>query len=490
MRFALLAAVVALAASSCGSARTPSHSAPPAAIKDFPATRWVPSDPTYVVAAPTVREAQRALRDTIDSIGMFAGVDVAEVSRELSQLLSIDPLSTEALAGMGIDVEGAMAMFSEDVSPTFVARLSAPEQTQGFFDRQRERGMVTQSVMVDGVEVFTAQLLANVRVSWVIADDWLWVHFTLPIGADPGTSWFTNSRKPQGPGWGRDWEWAQTAAKARKPALTGFIDARQLIASLSPKISDAIACTKLVEPVSRIGIAIEGDGSRATGRLAFDLGPAAQSVAANTLPVPEGFAAQTTGAPLAAQWNLDLLVVRAWLQPCLRAINEDLGWLDRYGVRAGRAVLQGFNPDDKSGAGAFAFDLAHKTFFGSQLDEIPMRSALERNRTFGPHKGHSISIPFVATIEYVLTDKVALAAVGEGLLAKVVGTGTLVPGQVAAIDILPQAMSAEAWKTILEAIDRRSAEGLVERLMRWREGHVAVTIEGTSLLVAATGVRR
>jgi len=185
-----------------------------------------------------------------------------------------------------------------------------------------------------------------------------------------------------------------------------------------------------------------------------------------------------------------MLVVRAWLQPCLRAINEDLGWLDRYGVRAGRAVLQAFDPDDKSGAGAFALDLAHKTFFASQLDEIPMRSTLERNRTFGPHKGHSITIPFVATIEYVLTDKLALGAVGEGLLAKVVGTGTLLPGPVAAIDILPPAMSAEAWKTIIESLDRRSAEGLVERLMRWREGHIAVTIEGTSLLVAATGVRR
>jgi hypothetical protein len=153
-------------------------------------------------------------------------------------------------------------------------------------------------------------------------------------------------------------------------------------------------------------------------------------------------------------------------------------------------VLQTFNPDDNSGAGAVAFDLAHKQYFVSQLDHVPLRSTLERSRTFGPHKGHSIAIPFVATLDYVLTDALALAAVGDGLLAKVVGSGKTVRGPIAAIDILPPAMSPEAWKTVLGAIDRRYAEVFVERLMRWREGHIAVTIEGSSLLVAATGVRR
>lgn len=490
MRFALLAAVFALCGGSCGSPRPASHSAPPAALAAFPATRWVPANPTYLVAAPTVKDAQRSLRDTIDSIGMIGGVEVSEVSAELSRLIAVDPLSTEALTAMGIDVEGGLAMFSEDVSPTFVVRVSAPDQIQAFFDRQRERGMVTQSVVVDGVEVFTAQLLTNVKVSWAIADDWLWVHFALPIGPAAGTEWFSNSRKPQGAGWGRDWDWARGATRSAKPALTGFIDAGDLLASLSSKIPDAIACTQLLAPVGRVALSIEGDGSRASGRIAFDLGPAAASISGALLPVPEGFAAQSQGAPLAAQWNLDLLVVRAWLQPCLRAINEDLGALDRFGVRSGRAVLQGFDPDDKSGAGAVALDLVHKKFFASQLDEVPLRSTLERSRTYGPHKGHSLSVPFVATLDYVLTDTLALAAVGDGLLAKIVGSGRTVPGPIASIDILPPAMSPEAWRTVLGAIDRRYAETLVERLMRWREGHIAVTIEGTTLLVAATGVRR
>lgn len=491
MRFALLAAIAALCGgTSCGSARTASHSAPPAALAAFPATRWVPEKPTYVLAAPSVKDAQRSLRDTVDSIGMFGGVGVADVSAALSRLLSVDPLSTEALAGMGIDVEGGLAMFSDSLSPTFVVRLAAPDQTNAFFDRLRERGMVTQSVIVEGAEVFTAQLLANVRVSWAIADGWLWVHFALPIDPAQGSEWFSTSRKARGAKWASDWNWAQGATRSAKPALTGFIDAGALLGSLTPKLGDAIACTRLLAPVGRIGLSIEGDGSRATGRIAIDVGPAIASITSALMPVPEGFAAQTQGAPLVAQWNLDLLAVRAWMQPCMSMWKGNLAVLDTYGVRSGRAVLQTFDPADRSGSGAITLDLAHKKFFASQLDEIPLRSTLERNRTFGPHKGHSIAVPFVATLDYVLTDKLALAAVGEGLLAKVVGTGRTVAGPIGAVDILPPAMSPEAWKTILGMIDRSYAEVLVERLMRWREGHIAVTIEGSSLLVAATGVRR
>jgi hypothetical protein len=487
MRLVLLAAVAALG---CGGSRSPSHSGPPVEVAGFSATRWVPANPTFVLTAPTVRQAQRSLRDVIDSFGMIVGFESAEIATGLSQLLAVDPLSPEALTAMGIDVEGGFAAFSEDLSPTIVVRLGAPDQTQAFFDRQRERGLVTQSVIVDGTEVFSAQLPVNVRVSWAIADDWLWVHFALPFAHDSGTTWFSNSQKPQGPGWAHDWQWAQAAVKTEHPSLTGFVDAKDLLALVSSRIPQAVSCVKLLDPVSRVAIAIDGDGKRAGGRLALDLGASAASVSAAILPVPEGFAAAATGAPLAAQWNLDLLVVRAWVQPCLSAMHEDLSWLDRYGVRSGRAVLLSFDPDDKSGSGAVALDLAHKKFFASQLDDVPMRSTLERSRKFGPHAGHSLSIPFVASVDYVLTDTLAFAAVGDGLLAKIVGGGGGARGPLAAIDIIPAAMSVDAWKTIFGAIDRRNAAVFVERLMRWRDGHVAVTIEGSSLVVSAAGTRR
>ncbi len=491
MRFALTAVTVALVAlGGCHGTRTASHSAPPAVAKGFPATRWVPANPTYVLASPTVRDAQRSFRDAVDSLGVMVGVDVSEVSRELSRMLAVDPLSPEAVAGMGIDLEGGIAMFSEDVAPTFVVHLTAPEAAAAFFDRQRERGLVTQSVIVEGTEIFTAQLLANVKVSWAVANDWLWVHFTLPVGHDDGQSWFLSSHRADRPAWSKDWQWASQAAGGVKPALIGFVHPHELLASFVGKVPDAIACAKLLEPIGRVGIAVETDGKHVAGKLTLDLGAAAAKVAAAIVPGPEGFASVAGRAPLAAQWNVDLLAVRAWLTPCLKSIDADLGFLDRYGVRTARVVLQSFDPDEKAGSGAVALDLAHKRYFESRLDDIPLRGTLERSRSFGPHKGHSLSVPFVASIDYVLTDSLALAAIGDGLLKSIVGSGATVKGPVAAIDLVPGGLSPEAWKTLLDLLDVGRTERIVERLLRWRDGHIAVTAEGSSLVLSAVGNRR
>jgi hypothetical protein len=497
MKIALVAALALASGAACsGRTKAPAHTAPPAVAKAFPATRWVPARPTYVVAAPTVRQAQRGLRDVIDSLGVMAGVDSSEVSRELSRLLAVDPLSPDALAGMGIDVDGGFAVFSEAISPTFVGHLASPEATLAFFDRQRERGLVTQSVVIDNIEVFTAQLPGTqVRVSWAIDQDWLWVHFALPGTGEDGQSWFQATHRPEGrgPGWGETWQWAESVvapATGTTKGVVGFVSPKDLLAAFTSKVPDAIACAKLLEPVSRVAIAIEGDGKRASGQLAIDVGSSARAVEATLLPVPEGFAAVAQQAPLAVQWNADLFALRAWLRPCAASIDEDLAFLDRFGVKSARAALVALDPDDKSGSGVVALDLAHGRFFRSRLDDVPARSLVEKSRRFGPHKGHSLAVPFVATVDYVLTDALALGAVGDGLLARVVGTGATVRGPIAAIDIAPPALPADAWKFLIDAVDIGRADRIVERLLRWRDGHVSLSVQGTSLVLSASGNRR
>jgi hypothetical protein len=494
MKIALVAALCAvsgLSGTSCsGRTKGGAHTAPPAIAKEFPATRWVPAHPTYVVAAPTVRQAQRALRDAIDSLGVMAGVESGEVSRELSRLLAVDPLSPDALAAMGIDVEGGFALFSDELSPTFVGHLSSPDATLAFFDKQRERGLVTQSVLVDGVEVFGAQLPGTqLRVAWAIDKDWLWVHFTLPGAHEDGQSWFTASHQPESPGWADAWQWAARVTSNTK-GVVGFLNPKDLLASFTSKVPDAIACAKLLSPVERVAIAIEGDGKRAAATIALDIGASARAVEATLLPAPQGFAAVAQTAPLAAQWNADLLAVRAWIRPCAASIDEDLAFIDAFGVRSARAALVALDPDQKSGSGVVALDLSHKRYFAARLDDVPARSLIERSRTFGPHKGHSLAVPFVATVDYVLTDALALAAVGDGLLARVVGTGATVPGPIAAIDIAPPALSADAWKFLLGALDVGRTDRIVERLLRWRDGHASLSVQGTSLVLSASGNRR
>ena len=487
MRIALLAVI----AIGCGGGHGAAHTAPPAAAKDFPATRWVPATATYVLASPTVKEAQRSMRDVIDSLGILVDVDVGEASRAFQQLLAVDALSPDPVAGMGIDLEGGIAMFSEALSPTVVVHLAAPDQTQAFFDRLRERGLVTQSVIVDGTEIFSAALPgANLKVSWAVAADWLWVHVTLPFAHEDATAWFLASHTPGAAGWAQDWQWAAQAAGKARSAVVGFVDAHDLIGTLAARVPDAVACARLLEPVGRVGLAIDGDGQGVSGRLTVDLGPAAQRLAAAVLPVPEGWAEAVAHAPLAVQLNLDLVAVRAYLAPCTRVIGDGLAELDRYGVRAGRLVLLGLDPDGKTGSGAAVADLVTKRWFADKLDDIPLRSHLESDRTFGALRGHALSVPFGPTVDYVLTDRVAMAAVGDGLLARLVGKGGAVPGPVAAIDLQPGALSKEAWLTVLEVLHVGRSKRFVERLMRWREGHISIAVAGPTLVLAATGRRR
>lgn len=488
MRFLLIAWVALVAG--CHGGRTASHAAAPIA-PGFPATRWVPAHPTYVLAAPTLREGQRALIDIIDALGAPLAIDAAAVGQGLGQLIAIDPLRPDALTAAGIDLEGGFVVFSEDVAPTFVVHLSSPEGVQAFFDTQRERGLVTQSVVVEGTEVFTAQLPAapSTKVSWAIAADWLWVHVSVPVGHDEGAAWFASSFRADRPAWAEAWRWATTAAPGPS-RLFGFIELTDLLTSLTAKAPAALACAKLVAPARRIALSASGGPRSAAGTLAIDLGDAAPHVASALLPVPEGFATLVAGAPLAVQWNLDLVAVRAWMQPCLAAAGMDAGALDRAGVRAFRAVLRTFDPDDRSGTGALSLDLVHDRYVAELLDRIPLRSTLERSRTFGPHQGHHLAVPMVATFDYVLGKTLALAGVGDGLLASLVGSGKLVPGPLAAIDIVPPALPPATWKQLLALAGMRGPDEIAERLGRWRDGHIAVTIAGSSLVVTAAGNRR
>ena len=491
-RIALAGLAMAGVLASCGGSRTATPAAPEVVAPAFPATRWVPASPSYVFAAPTFADAQRGIRDAVDGLGMFVGLSGDELGASLARLVVVNPLDPAAVAAIGIDVQGGVAVFSEDLAPTFVARLSAPDALQAFLDKQRQRGMVSRSVMVDGIEVFTAEIIRDeMDVSWAIADGWLWLHFIPGFARSEGTAWFSNSRAPRSTDWGRDWAWAQAAAQTTK-GIVGFIDSKDVIGRFVSRVPEALACARLLDPIERVGLAVEvGGDASAKGRLTLDLGSAATQVAKATLPVPDGFASAAAKAPIAAQWNLDLVALNAWLQPCLTAIGERSDaqrLLDGFGVRAGRAIVQHVDLDDKSGAGVVSLDLVHKRYFASVLDEIPMRSTVERDRTFGPLAGHTIAIPFIATVDYVLTDTLAYVAMGDGLLARMVGKGTHVPGPIAAVDLFPPLLSIDTWEGLLELADLPTS--LAAQLLRWREGHLSIAIDGSSLVVAASGTRR
>jgi hypothetical protein len=493
MRLAMLAVLVIGCGGHASSPAAPSPEPPPAAV-GFPAARWVPAAPTYVFASPTVTDAQRSLRDAIDVLGIAAGTDLRDVTSALEGLLGVDPLHPDPLAAIGVDPHGSWAMFSEALSPTFVVHLTAPDQMAAFLARQRARGLVAQSTTVEAIEVFSAQLVDGLAIRWAIAGDWMWVH--LAPASEDATRWFQASHGPHAAGWTGNWLWAQRAA-GTAAGLVGFLDLHGPIAGAIARLPDAVACAKLLEPVGRVAVSVNGDDHHVATRIAVDVG-STTAIRSLLLPAPSGWNAAAAHAAAAVQWNLDLAAARSWILPCLAAVGGPLALPDEASVRTVRGMLLAFDPDALTGSGAVALDLTSSAFLSRQLDRIPLRRALERARTFGAYKGASIDIPFSVTLEYVLDQKLALAALGEGLLVKLVGPGAATPGPIFALDVAPPVMSAEAWATVFQVIVERSLGGspgpavrrAVDRMMRWHDAHLAVTAEPTELVLTASGNRR
>ncbi|MEO8707005.1 MAG: hypothetical protein ABI867_43660, partial [Kofleriaceae bacterium] len=236
-------------------------------------------------------------------------------------------------------------------------------------------------------------------------------------------------------------------------------------------------------------LSIEGDDKHAGVRLSLDVGSSALAIKSAILPAPEGWASAAGRAPLAAQWNLDLLVLRSWLAPCTRTFGLDLSMIDTLGIRAARVIVHSFDPGEKLGTGVVSLDLTSKRFFEPYLD-IPLRSTLESKKNYGPYAGRELSIPFGPTIDYVLTDQMALAGVGEGLLARAVGRGAGPPGALLAIELAPAGLAKDAWEFLLQTAGVASSRRVTERLLAWRDARITLQASGTHLVLEASGNRR
>ncbi|HLL22752.1 MAG TPA: hypothetical protein VK427_11500, partial [Kofleriaceae bacterium] len=305
--------------------------------------------------------------------------------------------------------------------------------------------------------------------------------------ADDSATWFTRSRKPGTP------TWAAEISNGNGAPVVGFVDTARFLADAQgqvPAIAQCASQLQLAGNLGRVGIALSGDPQVTRARFSVDVGALAPRIASSALAVPEGFAKAVAQAPLAVQWNLDLAAVRARLDPCMRLFDVDLGAVEQIGIRAGRAFVRTFDADEREGTGALSLDLAHKRFLADKLDDIPLRSTLERKRTFGPYAGKSLSIPMFLSVDYVLQDQLALAGVGDGLLLAMIGSGGSVPGPLAELAVQPLGLSVESWTALFELAEIHNANAVATQLQRWREVRVNLAIEGTRLVLAASGTRR
>ncbi|HEY4241737.1 MAG TPA: hypothetical protein VGM88_18070 [Kofleriaceae bacterium] len=490
MRLACAAAALALAA--CGSGHGSVKAVGTTVIAadgapGFPATRWLPAKPTYVLTARSIADLQRAVRDAADSIGALAGITAADVAEGTGELLGVDLFGPDSVAKLGLDDASGIALFSDLASPTIVVHLKDPAAFRRFVD---SRKAPKRSQIVDGVEITTIEL--KYPLSWAVDQDWLWIHAALPEVGEQPTAWFTASHTPHAAAWADNWRWTMSAASP-KAGVVGYMDVGGLVTHYIPRTKDLAECAQLYRAPGRVGVSVEGDGKHAGGKLVVELGSVAGAIQGTLLPPPPGWDATRANAPIAMQWNADVQRVAGALGPCMVALGaHDFDVVKATGIRAVRGMLLSLDLGAKKGAGAVSLDVAGAAYIRQKLDEIPGRGMLERDRSFGPYKGKHLSIPFgPPAFDYVVTDQVVLAAMGEDVLTHVIaGTAASAPPPVFALDVEPPALPAATWEDLFRALDLRHAQAVAAQLMGWRDIHFAIRVEGTSLVLAATGDRQ
>ena len=389
---------------------------------------------------------------------------------------------------IGIDLDGAISMFSDAIMPTFVVHLAAAPTFATFIAGLRDRGLKTTSVIVDGAEVFRAELDHRHSLSWAVAGDWLWLH--LSPTADDTTAWFTAAHPADATAkWATDWSWA--TGNAAPGSTTALVHLRELVDLLAVHAPELAACTQLLRPVARVGVSVAGDGHHTGGSIAFDLGPASAVLAAHVLPIPDGWNAAPHDAPFAVQWNLDLAAMHDALGPCARVLGleHELDNLASIGVRSGRAALLGFSPDGPTVSAVVSADLASRKGIDGLLDQIPMRRFVDHDATFAGVAGHRLAVPTLPEVDYILSDQRALGAAGDGLLAKVIGKGGTEPAPLASLDISPAALPREAWQALFGYLEFHSPL-LVDAITAWHGGHLDLHIDHDRLVFEAHGDRR
>jgi hypothetical protein len=484
--------VALLSAAACGPKSTGGPK--PVDVGAYPALRWVPADATYVAVGIRVDSAIAGARDLLEAGGIIGGFDVSQVSAEIASQFGFDPLSVDDLTDAGLDMGAGGVLYGQGFSPTFVFKLSDPAAMQGRIDAQRARVSNTIGVAVsDGVEVFTDLGDRDLHTHWAIDGNWMWVHFEIVEEHERELAWFEASRAAGGAiAKDPDFAWARAQAERLQPGTPFFalVRPRTMAARLAQmaRNDEATACMALVT-APRAALMISAASGVSEGHLVVDTGGAGSSIADAAMKVPSGWASAREGAAVSAEWNVDIRKAAGYFRPC---DDEPARMVDMVGLRAVRGFLTRLDVDTLDGQGAIAAEITHRTYIDRMID-FTGRSMFEKKKKFGPLDGVRLEAPMFPPVDYVLTNDRALAALGDGVLAKVVGDGGSAPGVLAAIDVRPPALDDKTWDVILERFAGISREGYraetIRRLKRWKRGTIELVLDGDLLHLHARGER-
>jgi len=472
-------------------------------VGTYPALRWVPADATFVVTTRHTSDAVAILRELGNVAGVLVDADLSELEDEMRRHLGFDPLSTDSLTEIGVDVNGGVAIFSQGLSPTFAIPLSDPAHIASLIEQLRAGGVAVEVSREQGIDVYTFAGDRDVHLHWAIADRWLFVHVEITDEHEGELAWYRALRSADG-GFASGPDLAAAQARAVRPAAPAprVIDPAGGAATAAPPMLGVVKLAELRARLARLGakrdcldvgratgrafLAAGADGKDTTAAIAVEVtgtGPADAIIAG-----PAGWARARGDAAMQAEWNVDLDKVGALIAPCDASTARDL---TSQGVLAVRAFVQALDIKDLSGRGA-VFLAAHDNHLAEQaLDNIPGLSLASRHRKVGAADVVDVSMPMIPSFSYAMTSTTTTAAVGEHLIDQVLGDGRAVrDATLAHVELHPWAFTPEVWDTLLEAAgaggkDRRAR--FVRRMRRWDLQRLDVSAASGAVIITAHG---
>lgn len=516
MRRTLHLAIAALAVA-CGPSTAPqAPAAPPAGEVAMPALRWVPADAAYVVATGRVGDAIALAREVLTGVGAAHGADLTSLDGLLRAELGFSPVDADALADLGIDLEGSAALFGNGSQHTLVVALDGVERTAAFLDDRRpEVGVsITQ---YRGREVYSQAMPGGARLSWSLLDGWLLVH----VDADElrSVAWLDPILAAAEHSIAAEEDFARALARAgavlgaergASPAVVGLVRVARLAADLAGVDDRGLACLASLPPVVRsiaVGGAVGWDF--ADGYLEVGLAPAAAAAVKGALaaPPPAGFLRLREEAGLFASWSLDL----GWLagvveDSCLAGVLsfEDpmaamLGWTPP--PAAYHLAASHLDPAEPAGQVAAHVALRDRRFLDRQLDAIPARALFDRSATIAGTAVRVLGVPGYPKLYYHLTDASLTAAVGADWMARLVGQeqAILEHAELGAFGLRPSRIGdLEALAELALGLDRMGrpggarvrAEAIAKQLRRLDHGSVRLVLDGDRLRLRGSVARR
>jgi hypothetical protein len=222
---------------------------------------------------------------------------------------------------------------------------------------------------------------------------------------------------------------------------------------------------------------------------------------------PQGFLAYRDAAALALGWSVELAVLEQaraalscpGLDQALRdPVREATGF---RGPRGWHVAATSIDLDDMSGAGAMHLVLADRNLIAAQLESIPARSLFERTRRVAGLPVQVLSVPGLPSIMYRQAGDRFTLAVGDGVMAEVLGTEAGNPDQpagdeargpeLAHLHIQPQRLPqlgqllAIALSALAVPAARPTAAAIAERLSQYDQASLSARLDGNSVAISA-----